>query len=127
MSDLVKALRSEGNLRVAEKEMIFGDWKTRDARIADDLCHKAADEIERLEKKIETYVRLVDYDTKAMEKHWDELSSLRRKTWLDAAELVDERRELLNKQLVVLDITREDAVYDFIAAALRAKAEETQG
>lgn len=69
MSDLVKALRSEGNLRVAEKEMIFGDWKTRDARIADDLCHKAADEIERLQR---------------------ELSEARRQAFIEAATLIDE-------------------------------------
>lgn len=61
MSDLVEALRYEGMLRVGEKEMVFGDSKSRADRVADDICYQAADEIEQLERELAAMKQTFDF------------------------------------------------------------------
>lgn len=53
MTDLVEALRLEGDRRVCEKEMTFGNSKSREDRIADDLCHQAASRISQQDAELE--------------------------------------------------------------------------
>ncbi|OKP79817.1 hypothetical protein BTE77_06930 [Ensifer adhaerens] len=58
MSDLVEALRLEGDRRVSEKEMTFGNSKSREDRIADDLCYQAASRISQQDAEIERMRRV---------------------------------------------------------------------
>lgn len=142
MSGLVERLRAEGNLRVAEKELIFGDWKTRDARIADDLCHRAANEIERLQRELAEAKKLAYAPTDKGPVAWEDLwqrevdekewlrSSLnpsweqvrlavRRTAFTEAAEIA----EAMYPQLIIGELPCPNG--DTIAEALRAKAEES--
>lgn len=105
MIDLVERLREEGNLRVAEKEIIFGDWKTRDARIADDLCHRAANEIVRLQCELaaerESVADLAAETTRltdamiasqlAATEAQEKAAEARRQAFIEAAEIVKKR------------------------------------
>ena len=53
MTDLVEALRLEGDRRVSEKEMTFGNSKSKEDRIADDLCYQAASRISQQDAELE--------------------------------------------------------------------------
>lgn len=60
MNNLVEALRLEGDRRVCEKEMTFGNGKSREDRIADDLCHQAASRISQQDAELERMRREVE-------------------------------------------------------------------